>query len=66
MNWFVLISWVLLNGGANIDKSMSISELIKSNNISGNLKINSNLYKYFAKSLDHHATLVMTIFIKTN
>lgn len=41
------ISWVLLNGGANIDKSMSISELIKSNNISGNLKINSNLYKYF-------------------
>ena len=32
---------------ANIDKSMSISELIKSNNISGNLKINSNLYKYF-------------------
>ena len=41
------ISWVLLNGGANIDKSMSIAELIKSNNISGNLKINSNLYKYF-------------------
>ena len=41
------ISWVLLNGGANIDKSMSISELIKSNNISGNLKIDSSLYKYF-------------------
>lgn len=41
------ISWVLLNGGAKIDKSMSISELIKSNNIAGNLKINSSLYKYF-------------------
>lgn len=41
------ISWVLLNGGAKIDKSMSIPELIKSNNIAGNLKINSSLYKYF-------------------
>ena len=41
------ISWVLYNGGVDIDKSLTISQLIKSPNITGNLKINAELYKNY-------------------
>lgn len=43
------VSWILLNGGANIKESLTISKLVKSPNISGNIKINSDLYKYYDK-----------------
>ncbi len=42
------VSWALKNGGANIDKSMTSNELI-SNNVVGNLKITTELYKYYDK-----------------
>ena len=41
------ISWVLLNGGANIKETLTISKLVRSPNISGSIKINSELYKYY-------------------
>lgn len=43
------ISWVLLNSGADIEKSLTISGIVKSANITGNIKINSELYKYYDK-----------------
>lgn len=43
------VSWVLLNGGANINETLTISKLVKSAYISGNIKINSDLYRYYDK-----------------
>lgn len=43
------ISWVLFNSGADIEKSLTISGIVKSANITGNIKINSELYKYYDK-----------------
>ncbi len=43
------ISWVLFNSGADIEKSLTISGIVKSANITGNIKINSDLYKYYDK-----------------
>lgn len=43
------VSWVLYNSGADIKKSLTISQLVKSANITGNIAINSNLYKYYDK-----------------
>ena len=42
------VSWVLKNGGGNIEKNMTSNELI-SNNVVGNLKITAELYKYYDK-----------------
>ena len=42
------VSWALLNGGANINKTMTIKELINTNT-TGNLKITADLYKYYDK-----------------
>ena len=40
------VSWALLNGGINLEKSLTIKEIVN-NNVSGSLKINSELYKNF-------------------
>ena len=42
------VSWALLNGGAKIEKSMTPKELVN-NNTNGNIKITSELYKYYAE-----------------
>ena len=39
------VSWALHNGGAKIEKSLNINEII--NNTVGNIKINQDLYNYF-------------------
>ncbi len=55
-NWYVdgldscgFISWVLFNAGANIEQSMNVMQLISSQNITGNLKITNEFYKYYDK-----------------
>ena len=42
------VSWALLNGGANINNTMTSKELI-TNNVSGSIRITSSLYKYYDK-----------------